>query len=706
LKKRFVEIDEPLATSVYMYSVENWEPAIVVGFSQVPVKKMDQIEEEFQDAIHEILDAGPDKFDVERIGTIVDKMMLARQVKIENGPQEVIPGAIVADMLYSTKKTDLHTFLKQGDLETAQNMKDKSGQFWLDLLRETLCRCNDNPRVKLLAYPNANYNKELVANETKRVEKQQEILGEEGMKKAAEDVKNALASTKLPPKSVLLKVPFADVNSMTYHTLHYYNHTTPKQPKGFDLKSIPFRFEIDDINSEFVRIYTFLDTSEIAVEDQMYLSLLSNLWLQCPLKKSDGTIISFEEVTKQREKDALSFSNYIGGSQSQFVRFIARLKVEKYEDVIKLLQDALYDVDFSVERAKTRIARVLNSIPHAKQDAGTIVGAVYNNIYFNNQTYLHASSFLRQKQFLEKVKEELDTKPESLINKLQELRQTIVKSKNTYVYIATNLTQLVDAHGDMASKVWTNFFRGEKQEDRVPEENMSQRYHITQELVYRDPSPKMRHAIVGLPGTESCYMKQAIDFDMSNWESKELAAVRLMLQYLTNIMYDQIRGQGWTYGIWAGVSVTAGRMGVSFVKSSDLVPAYKEFRKIIANYSEDPDIWDPVKLDSARGTLIYSWIATEETPANLASASVSSYLRGQDDPFYARRFVKMLSDVTVDDVQKAAKKYLHGFFYPKQTYSSVVCSPKDIKIVKEMLNEYKFDLTEIDDLENSILTEP
>ena len=250
------------------------------------------------------------------------------------------------------------------------------------------------------------------------------------MKKAAEDVKNALASTKLPPKSVLLKVPFADVNAMTYHTLHYYNYTTPKQPKGFDLKSIPFRFEIDDINSEFVRIYTFLDTSEIAVEDQMYLSLLSNLWLQCPLKKSDGTIVSFEEVTKQREKDALSFSNYIGGSQSQFVRFIARLKVEKYEDVIKLLQDALYDVDFSVERAKTRIARVLNSIPHAKQDAGTIVGAVYNNIYFNNQTYLHASSFLRQKQFLEKVKEELDTKPESLINKLQELRQTIVKSKN------------------------------------------------------------------------------------------------------------------------------------------------------------------------------------------------------------------------------------------------------------------------------------
>merc|ERR1719323_2387970 len=111
LKKRFVEIDEPLATSVYLYTIENWEPAIVAGFSQVPVEKMDIIEDEFQAAIQEILEAGPEEFDLERIGTIIDKMMLARQVKIENGPQEVIPGAIVADMLYSTKETDLHTFL-------------------------------------------------------------------------------------------------------------------------------------------------------------------------------------------------------------------------------------------------------------------------------------------------------------------------------------------------------------------------------------------------------------------------------------------------------------------------------------------------------------------------------------------------------------------------------------------------------------------
>ena len=194
---------------MYLYTIQNWEPAIVAGFSQVPVDKMEGIEDQFQDAIQEIIEGGSEKFDLERIGTIIDNMMLARQGKIENGPQEVIPNAIVADILYSTKASDLNTFLKQGDLETAQNMKDKPVQFWLNLLKETLCRCNGKPRIKILAYPNADYNKELVANETQRIDEQRKEMGEEGMKEAGLVVKQALENTNLPPDSVLLKIPFA-----------------------------------------------------------------------------------------------------------------------------------------------------------------------------------------------------------------------------------------------------------------------------------------------------------------------------------------------------------------------------------------------------------------------------------------------------------------------------------------------------------------
>jgi Zn-dependent M16 (insulinase) family peptidase len=80
-------------------------------------------------------------------------------------------------------------------------------------------------------------------------------------------------------------------------------------------------------------------------------------------------------------------------------------------------------------------------------------------------------------------------------------------------------------------------------------------------------------------------LKQAIPFEISNWEDPEIAAVRVMLQYMTDRMYDKIRGKGWTYGVSMSASVTEGRLTVSFVRSSHIINAYTEFRAIIANYT-------------------------------------------------------------------------------------------------------------------------
>merc|ERR1712168_30247 len=76
--------------------------------------------------------------------------------------------------------------------------------------------------------------------------------------------------------------------------------------------------------------------------------------------------------------------------------------------------------------------------------------------------------------------------------------------------------------------------------------------------------PMEGHAIVGLHGTESCFLNQGVDFPNTDWESSEVAAVRVMLQYLSDRMFDQIRGQGWTYGVSSRISVSTGRLYVTF----------------------------------------------------------------------------------------------------------------------------------------------
>ena len=113
---------------------------------------MEGIENTFQDTIKDILQAGPDKFDVERMRTIVDRFLLRRQVAVENGPHEVIPSVVVADMLYSTENKGLVEFLRNGGIQNAENMRKRKAEYWLDLLKETLCQCNEkHPRVLLLS---------------------------------------------------------------------------------------------------------------------------------------------------------------------------------------------------------------------------------------------------------------------------------------------------------------------------------------------------------------------------------------------------------------------------------------------------------------------------------------------------------------------------------------------------------------------------
>ena len=110
-------------------------------------------------------------------------------------------------------------------------------------------------------------------------------------------------------------------------------------------------------------------------------------------------------------------------------------------------------------------------------------------------------------------------------------------------------------------------------------------------------------------------------------------------------------------------------------------------------------------LDSAKGSQIYTSAEREETIKGLASTSVKASLRHVTDPFYNRRFVKKLAKVTVADVQRLAMKYLPLFQEVELTRTAIVCGSSQVEGVTENFKQYGLDLTVIDDVDNSILTQ-
>lgn len=582
MKKAFIEIPEPLATDIDVDVLMNAEAAISIDFENVPLDKMDVIEAKFKQTLEDVAKEG---INMQRLHTIIERMVLTRKTNLENSPHLIVPDPAVLDLLYGGNKKDtLYSFLKEDEEEAAKNLISKPQSFWLELMNDTFSR----PRALTKAYPSNDLNQELTANESKRLEIQRENLGPEGKAQAGERIERALASQILPPPEVLKSIPVADVNSIQFRKMIFYNHTTQRQPEGFDLQDIPFHFQLDDVNSQFVRFYVFLNTKDVPMEDKYFLVTLTELWLLSPLLKN-GSIEAYESVLQKRSKTILSFYNDIGykgstfspGSYSDLIMFFGEAEITNYEESIEILKDALFNIEYNMEKVKSLLQQALNSIPSMKLSSSSMNTVLFDNLYFNNRSTIYFTSVLRQQKFLQKLYDEITDNPGALMAKLHKLRRIILQPKNTFVQMAASLQRLTNLY-EKPAQPWIDLFDSL---ENPKSGDLSQRFRTISEHHYIQHEPQLRHAIIEIPGSSSCYLKQSIPYDLQDWEEDEVATMRVMLQYLSDRMYDEIRGEGLTYGVSMSSSVTEGRIRVSFTRSSQLNEAYDKFREILDQHT-------------------------------------------------------------------------------------------------------------------------
>jgi len=199
-------------------------------------------------------------------------------------------------------------------------------------------------------------------------------------------------------------------------------------------------------------------------------------------------------------------------------------------------------------------------------------------------------------------------------------------------------------------------------------------------------------------------MKQGIYYNNTDWTHKEVADLRVLLQYLSDRMYDEVRGSGLTYGVSMSVSVTEGRFSLSFSRSSRLFKAYSAVRDILARYSENPDAWDSTLLDSARGSVIYAWAEKEETVENLLSQAMKAYVRNTDTK-YNRDFVYALGNTSTESIKNLATRILPAFLDPATTQTVIVCNPSAVEDLVEQFQDFDIPLTVIESLDQSFLVD-
>ncbi|XP_023322562.1 uncharacterized protein C05D11.1 [Eurytemora carolleeae] len=700
LEADLVESQDSLATSVSASMLEVKEPAILVEFENVPIERLDEVIPRMEAVFNKIVEDGPEAFDLERIQDYIDREILNHLKETENSPHLFVPDASVLDMLYGEKPEHLKEFVLSSNLNKYYRSKDAA--FWVDLVKEIFI---DTPKLYIKGIPSKKKQEALVSEEEVRLERQKARLGEDGLRRKKEIIDAAIASQTLPSTEVLSSIPLGDVNSIKFRPISSFNRTIPNDL--VDFKDIPYKIHLDNANSAFVKIFIFMETSSLSKREKLLLPLLLDTWLLSPIIKN-GDVEPIESVVKRRTKALLSLQNSLGFDGSTFspgaygdaIIIEGQSEIGSFNDTMEYFSDALNYPYITEQKLSSTVSNILNNIPSVKQSSTDIIRTLFDNLYFNKNNTIYLSNFIQQKLFLENITEELKENPDKVISDLYAIVGKLATPATSFLYIGADIDELVNLYGQKLP-VLNKLFNTTT--EKV--ENLDERFELKSEHEYRklkDKNP--RHVVLGVAGTESCYMKQSIDYNNTDWNHPEVPAIRVMLQYLSDRMYDLVRGSGLTYGVSMSLSVTEGRITLSFSRTSRMVDAYSAVRDILKDYGSKPEIWDPTLLDSARGSMIYSWSEKEETVENMISESVKAYIR-RTDAMYNRNFVLELAEKTGDMViRQLAADILPIFLDSSRTQSVVVCNPAVLPTLVEQFQQFDIDLQVIDDLENSFIS--
>ncbi len=177
---------------------------------------------------------------------------------LETSAEFSVSGAI-KDAIYSRSPKNWEEIFD----DDFDDLLEKPREYWVGLIRTAF----SGPRVRVAGVPSEEYRDRLAEEEKERLRRQKEELGEDGMREAGERLLGAISSARDPPASVLETFPLADTESIRFLPLTSYNYTSEAQPDGFDLRGMPYRFHLDEVDSQYVRFSVHLNVTSFPLED-------------------------------------------------------------------------------------------------------------------------------------------------------------------------------------------------------------------------------------------------------------------------------------------------------------------------------------------------------------------------------------------------------------------------------------------------------
>lgn len=704
LRKEFVEIPEPLASSISVWpdsKVNQCELWMYAG--DVPKKSLMEMADLVRAKMQRIVQE--EGIDMERMAMILARERRSLLNEMELGTSNVLMETTITDFLYGDKDgKDMPAAFEE--LTTYDTLSKWTAAQWAELLDKFYASA---PSITTIGKPSAKMAKDIEESEKARVAEQREKLGEAGLKAAQAELDAAKEESDRPiPPEVLTSFPIVNPKDITWVPVETALNPAPgdkvqadnarvQAHVDADGPALPFQVYFSSVASHFVTINVLLDAARIPAHLMPYMNVYQGTLFQSDVKRADGTEMGHEEVVNAINELTVDQHSSFSIRRAFQENLCVSIKVEaaRYAEAVAWLRDVLAGAVFTKERLEVIVAKRLQALPGQKRDGQLVAASYANQLAFDPaKSPSEAKGLLTQLEFLPRIADELKSEPENVISAMNELRTALLDPSAMRVSVFGNILELPQPR----SVLRDNFLPIKEGRALHPLSTSAQ----TLTPLGENPARKM--ALISMAAIEGSYSYHYAK-GPQGWDHPDLAPLILatsVLNTMESYLWKSIRGSGLAYGADVQVDPEAGQVEFTVYRSPNACIAFGEAGKVLRALASGETELDSNIVDGSRASLIYSYAGKSETVAAAAStAYVDQALKGVGKDF-SQRVLARLPSISDDEVRRVIKQYFVPLFDPATSIGAVSTNAGKADEIEQGFKELGYDVSreELPELNN------
>ena len=362
--------------------------------------------------------------------------------------------------------------------------------------------------------------------------------------------------------------------------------------------------------------------------------------------------------TKNRTKDEIDeHVDFIGASLTTSSTGVAAVSLTKHiEKIIELMSDVILNSDFKQEELDKLKLQTKSSLAQEKENPDAIADNVFGTLLYGKD---HPYGEIRNEATVETV--------------------TLEMCKNYYeTYFKPNISYLAvvgDINKEEAKNLLNKYFSAWTKSD-VPKFN------------YKTPKVPVvnKIGVVNRPASVQSVINIGYPIDLTKGSDDVIKASVLNTilggSFTSRLNHNLREEKGYTYGIGSGISSDeiVGRFIASTtvrneVTDSAVAEILKEMKTIVKEKVTEEE------LQSTKNYMTGSFARSMESPLTVANIAINTARYNLDKDYY-KNYLKNLNNITVNDIQTSAAKYIK----PNNSYVLVVGNAEQISPGLEKLS--------------------